>query len=317
MRYCFGIDIGGTTVKIGLFEENETLVSRWEIPTRKGSEPAALLQDMKESMEKCLRERKIRKEEICGIGMAAPGPVTADGILHGCVNIGWGDVNLAAAAEKIIGISPVSIGNDARVAALGEAIYGAGKGAKSMLMVTLGTGVGGGIVLDGKILMGESGVAGEIGHMTIDPYETEECGCGKTGCLEQYASATGMVRQAKRFLRERQVDSALRTCEKLTAQTLWDAAKAGDALAKEIICFVCDRLGTAIANAVYIADVEKIVIGGGVSAAGGFLLAQVEAAYCKKVFPHSRKKAFALAELGNDAGIQGAAALILRQRNKA
>ena len=257
-----------------------------------------------------MAERCLAREDILGIGMAAPGPVTADGVLHGCVNIGWGDVALAAMAQEVIGIHPVLIGNDARVAALGEAIYGAGEGAKSMLMVTLGTGVGGGVVLEGRILTGESGVAGEIGHMTIDPYETEKCNCGKHGCLEQYTSATGMVRVAERFLREREDPSALRD-QPLSAKMLWDAAKAGDALANEIVDFSCDRLGMALANAMYLVDTERIVLGGGVCAAGEFLLEKVRAAYRRQVFAHSRNKSFALAKLGNDAGIQGAAALVL------
>ncbi|MBQ2412302.1 MAG: ROK family glucokinase [Anaerotignum sp.] len=311
MKYCFGIDIGGTTVKIGLVAENGEIVTRWEVPTRKGSDPTGLLEDVKISLENCMAERNMEKADILGIGMAAPGPVTEDGVLHGCVNIGWGDVDLDDLAEDVIGISPVRIGNDARVAALGEAAYGAGQDAESMLMVTLGTGVGGGVVLDGKILMGMSGVAGEIGHMTIDPYETETCGCGKKGCLEQYASATGMVRAAERFLKEKNMDSVLRQKDAVSAKDLWDAAKAGDKLANEIVDFVCDRLGSALANAIYLVDTEMIVIGGGVCAAGQFLLDKVENAYNGKVFAHSRNKKFALAKLGNDAGIRGAAALIL------
>jgi len=311
MKYCFGIDIGGTTVKIGLVSEKGEIVTRWEVPTRKGNDPTGLLEDVKASLEDCMAEKNITKGDILGIGMAAPGPVTADGVLHGCVNIGWGDVDLKGKAEEVIGISPVCIGNDARVATLGEAYFGAGKGAKSMLMVTLGTGVGGGVVLDGHILMGESGVAGEIGHMTIDPYETVSCSCGKKGCLEQYASATGMVRAAERFLQERTDDSLLRQKESVSAKDLWDAAKAGDALANEITDFVCDRLGSALANAIYLVDTEQIVIGGGVCAAGQFLLDKIEKAYNGKVFAHSRNKTFALAKLGNDAGIMGAAALIL------
>ena len=311
MKYCFGIDIGGTTVKIGLVAENGEIVTRWEVPTRKGSDPTGLLEDVKVSLANCMAEREIEKADILGIGMAAPGPVTEGGVLHGCVNIGWGDVDLDDLAEDVIGISPVRIGNDARVAALGEAAYGAGKDAESMLMVTLGTGVGGGVVLDGKILMGMSGVAGEIGHMTIDPYETETCGCGKKGCLEQYASATGMVRAAERFLKEKNMDSVLRQKDAVSAKDLWDAAKAGDKLANEIVDFVCDRLGSALANAIYLVDTEMIVIGGGVCAAGQFLLDKVENAYNGKVFAHSRNKKFALAKLGNDAGIMGAAALIL------
>lgn len=310
MKYCFGVDIGGTSVKIGLVSDTGELLARWEIPTKAGGDPTPLLQDVRASLEQCMAERGLAREDILGIGMAAPGPVTADGVLHGCVNIGWGDVALAAMAQEVIGIRPVLIGNDARVAALGEAIYGAGEGAKSVLMVTLGTGVGGGVVLEGRILMGESGVAGEIGHMTIDPYETEKCNCGKHGCLEQYTSATGMVRVAERFLREREDPSALRD-QPLSAKTLWDAAKAGDALANEIVDFSCDRLGMALANAMYLVDTERIVLGGGVCAAGEFLLEKVRAAYWRQVFAHSRNKSFALARLGNDAGIQGAAALVL------
>ena len=317
MKYCFGIDIGGTTVKIGLFSEAGEMLDRWEIPTRKGNDPAELLKDVKISLENCMQEKRMAKEDILGIGMAAPGPVTADGVLQNAVNIGWGSVKLGEEAEKIIGISPVRIGNDARVAALGEAAFGAGKDAESMLMVTLGTGVGGGIVLNGKILTGVSGVAGEIGHMTIDPYETEYCSCGKKGCLEQYASATGMVRIAERFLQESKEDSVLRRVEKITAKNLWDAAKNGDALADEITDFVCSRLGAAIANAIYLVDTEMVVIGGGVSSAGQLLLEKVEKAYQERVFAHSRNKKFVLAKLGNDAGIMGAAALILADTNKA
>ena len=317
MKYCFGIDIGGTTVKIGLFSEAGELLDRWEIPTRKGNDPAELLKDVKDSLENCMQEKDMVKEDVLGIGMAAPGPVTADGVLQNAVNIGWGSMKLGEEAEKIIGIFPVRIGNDARVAALGEAAFGAGRNAESMLMVTLGTGVGGGTVLHGKILTGVSGVAGEIGHMTIDLYETEFCGCGKKGCLEQYASTTGMVRVAEKFLQERTEDSVLREKEKMSAKDLWDAAKNGDPLADEITDFVCIRLGMAIANAIYLVDTEMVVIGGGVSSAGQLLLEKVEKAYQERVFAHSRNKKFVLAELGNGAGIMGAAALILADANKA
>ena len=317
MQYCFGIDIGGTSVKIGLFAETGEILERWEISTKKGDDPAELLSDVKASLENCKAERQINKDDILGIGMTAPGPVTADGVLQNAVNIGWGSVKLAEKAEQVIGISPVRVGNDARVAALGEAAFGAGKGVESMLMVTLGTGIGGGVVLNGRILTGMSGVAGEIGHMTMDPYETEICGCGKKGCLEQYASATGMVRVAEQFLKERTDASVLRRVKRITAKELWDAAKAGDSLADEITDFVCGRLGAAIANAVYLVDTEMVVIGGGVSAAGEFLLEKVEKAYNERVFAHSRNKKFALAKLGNDAGIMGAAAMILEDTNKA
>ena len=314
MGYCFGIDIGGTTVKIGLAAEDGALLEGWEIPTRREPTSEGLLLDIRVSILDRLdrgldgeKKQKIRRADILGIGMAAPGAVTADGILHGAVNIGWGDVALAEEAERILGISPVCVGNDARLAALGEAAYGAGVGARSMLMVTLGTGVGGGVVL-----MGESGVAGEIGHMTVNPFETVRCNCGKTGCLEQYASATGMVRVAKQMLAKRREDSLLRQKE-ITAKTLWDAAKAGDVLANEITDAVSAYLGMALANAMYLVDTEKIVFGGGVSKAGELLLQKVEKAYRSRVFAHSREKEFLLAKLGNAAGMRGAAALLLQK----
>ena len=307
MGYCFGIDIGGTTVKIGLLAEDGALLEGWEIPTRREPTPEGLLLDIRVSILDRLdrgldggKKQKIRRADILGIGMAAPGAVTADGILHGAVNIGWGDVALAEEAERILGISPVCVGNDARLAALGEAAYGAGVGARSMLMVTLGTGVGGGVVLNGKVLMGESGVAGEIGHMTVNPFETVRCNCGKTGCLEQYAFA------------KRREDSLLRQKE-ITAKTLWDAAKAGDVLANEITDAVSAYLGMALANAMYLVDTEKIVFGGGVSKAGELLLQKVEKAYRSRVFAHSREKEFLLAKLGNAAGMRGAAALLLQK----
>ena len=213
MKYCFGIDIGGTTVKIGLFSASSEMLARWEIPTRKDNSPDGLLRDVKTALEGCLTERGISRTDVLGVGITAPGPVTEDGILHGTVNIGWGDVALGKEAEKILQLGTVRIGNDARVAALGEYAYGAGKGSKSMLMITLGTGVGGGVIQDGHILTGFHGVAGEIGHMTVDPYETLPCSCGKKGCLEQYASATGMVRVAKKFLADRAGETLLRQCE--------------------------------------------------------------------------------------------------------
>lgn len=310
MKYCFGIDIGGTTVKIGLFSESSEMLARWEIPTRKGSSPDGLLRDLKTALDGCLAERGISRTDVLGVGITAPGPVTEDGILHGTVNIGWGDVALDEEAEKILQLGTVRIGNDARVAALGEYAYGAGRGSKSMLMVTLGTGVGGGVIQDGHILTGFHGVAGEIGHMTVDPYETLPCSCGKKGCLEQYASATGMVRVAKKFLADWEGETLLHQCE-VTAKSLWDCAKAGDRAANEITDFVCHRLGIALANAAYLVDTELFVIGGGVSAAGDFLLEKTERVYRANVFPHSRDKKFKLAKLGNDAGIQGAAALLL------
>lgn len=312
MRYCFGIDIGGTTVKLGLAAEDGTLLEKWEIPTQRDNTPTVLLTEIKATIEGCLQKRSIAKAQLLGIGLAAPGPVTEGGVLHGAVNIGWGDVALTKEVERIFGIAPVCVGNDARMAALGEATYGAGVGAESMLMVTLGTGVGGGVVLHGRVWTGATGVAGEIGHMTMNPFETARCHCGKRGCLEQYASATGIVHLAQQI---RQTDpSFLQGSEPLTAKAIFAAAQAGDAIANEITDCACDYLGSAIANIVYIIDPERIVLGGGVSRAGEFLLQKVKRAFYERVFAHSREREFRLAELGNDAGVRGAVALLLQHK---
>lgn len=310
LEYAFGIDIGGTSVKMGLFSRANGLLEKWEIPTQKGSDPTVVLEDIHVAIRACLQRHGIAKEEVAGIGMAAPGPVTEEGLLRGTVNIGWGDVFLGKEGEKIFGISPVHIANDARVAALGEAIYGAGKDEKSMMLLTLGTGIGGGVVFDGTIHVGATGVAGEIGHCTVDPYETVPCNCTKTGCLEQYASATGMVRVAKRFLAEKDMPSILRDKEDLTAKDLWDGVMAKDELSILIGRHVTKLLGIAVANAVYVVDPDLVVIGGGVSAAGDVLLDMIVEEYKPRVFPHSRNKKFALAKLRNEAGIYGAAALV-------
>lgn len=314
MEYCFGVDIGGTTVKMGLFSGEGELLEKWEIPTKKGTDSKPLLKDVGEEMEKCLSRKGIKKEEIAGVGMAAPGPVNEEGLLRGAVNIGWGDVFLGREAEKIMEIFPVFIGNDASFAALGEFTFGAGKDVSSLIMITLGTGVGGGVVLNGQVLMGKTGTAGEIGHTTINPFETLTCNCGKKGCLEQYASATGMVRMAEKFLQESNKPSPLRQLDKITAKDLWEQAKKGDELALDITKYVSHLLGMAIANACYIVDPEMVVIGGGVSQAGQFLLKMIQEAYAQHVFPHCRDKKFALAKLHNDAGIYGAAAMVFEKK---
>lgn len=313
MEYCFGVDIGGTSIKMGLFSRKDGLLEKWEIPTRKESDPTPLLQDIYREIEKTLNEKGMAKEDI-GVGLTAPGPVTEDGLLRGTVNIGWGDVFLGKEAEKIFGISSVFVENDARVAALGEFTFGAGEGVNSLLMLTLGTGVGGGVVLNGQILTGKTGTAGEIGHTTINPFETMFCNCGKKGCLEQYASATGMVRVAEKFMKNTDKPSTLRSLDMITAKDLWDRAKEGDELALDITKYVSRLLGMAIANACYIVDPEMIVIGGGVSRAGEFLLNMVQKEYAQNIFAHCRDKKFALAKLRNDAGIYGAAAMVFEKK---
>ena len=227
-KYCFGVDIGGTTVKIGLFTTDGNIVDKWEITTNKDNGGSNILPDISKSLMDKLAQKNIAKDEIEGIGIGVPGPVDANGIVLVCVNLGWGVFNVAEEVTKLTGITNVKAGNDANVAAIGEMWTGGGKGHNDMIMITLGTGVGGGVIQNGKIITGTKGAAGEIGHMSVNYEEEDSCNCGKKGCLEQYASATGVVKVAKRLLASTQEDSMIRNKENLSAKAIFDAAKAGD-----------------------------------------------------------------------------------------
>ena len=292
-KYGFGVDIGGTTCKMGLFETTGILVEKWEIPTRKENNGENVLPDVADSIEKKLSEKNIDREEIQGVGIGVPGPVTSEGIVQCCVNLGWGVVNVAEEMGKRTGFK-IKVGNDANVAALGEMWQGGGKGHRNVVMVTLGTGVGGGIIVDGKIVAGSHGAGGEIGHIMVDETETETCGCGKRGCLEQYASATGVVRLAKR---------------KLAATE--EETKAGDKVAGEVVEQMADILGTALAGIACVVDPEVFVIGGGVSKAGSIVTDSVKKYFMEKTFHACKDAEFALAKLGNDAGMYGCVQMIL------
>ncbi|MEE1315149.1 MAG: ROK family glucokinase [Faecalimonas sp.] len=307
--YCFGVDIGGTTVKMGLFQEDGTIVEKWEIVTRVENAGEAILPDVAASILEKLAQHKIEKAEVCGIGVGVPAPVTGDGIVKQTTNLGWGYKDVKGELEGLTGLS-VKVGNDANVAALGEMWKGGGKGSRNMVMVTLGTGVGGGIIVDGKMLIGMNGAGGEIGHIVMKPEETERCGCGKTGCLEQYASATGIARLAKKRLANN-TDATVLQAEGITAKDVFDAVKEGDAVAIEIAKEFGRYLGYGLATVAALADPEVYVIGGGVSKAGEILFEFIREPYLEKAFYASKHVEFALATLGNDAGIYGAAKLIL------
>ncbi|MEE1517921.1 MAG: ROK family protein, partial [Lachnospiraceae bacterium] len=223
----FGVDIGGTTVKMGYFDADGTLVAKWEIPTIKDNGGEKILPDVVKAIEAKLAEEGVAKEDLVGVGIGVPGPIFSDGTVNRCVNLGWGVFNVADKVRELIGMADltVKVGNDANVAALGEMFKGSGEGYKNLVMVTLGTGVGGGIILDGKILTGTTGGAGEIGHMPVGLNETECCGCGNKGCLEQYASATGIVKVAKKILSECDTETPLRNMEGFSAKDVMDLAK--------------------------------------------------------------------------------------------
>ncbi len=309
MRYCFGVDIGGTTVKLGLFTTDGEIVDKWEIKTRTENHGEAVLPDIVAALNAKLEEKQIDKEEVEGIGVGVPAPVDADGVVQNTANLGWGYKEVKREMEELSGMK-AEIGNDANVAALGEMWLGAGKGRKNIIMVTLGTGVGGGIIIDGKPLVGAHGAGGEIGHLCVNYEETDHCGCGNTGCLEQYASATGITRLANIRLAKDDTPSVLRDQE-VSAKTVFDAVKAGDTVAKEIAEEFGRYLGYAMANLAAVADPSAIVIGGGVSKAGEVLIQYVEKNFKGRAFFANKDTEFVLATLGNDAGICGAAKLIL------
>ena len=308
-RYCFGTDIGGTTVKLGLFTPGGDIVKKWEIPTRKEDNGSHILPDIAASIKSEMADRNLNKDNIIGIGVGAPGPVDKDGVIYKAVNLGWGVLNIKQELNKLTDL-PVRAGNDANVAALGEMWKGGGEGFKDLVVVTLGTGVGGGVIIDGKVVAGCNGGGGEIGHIHIEDNEEDCCGCGNKGCLEQYTSATGIVRLANRKLKKDTSESLLRK-EEVTAKTVFDAVKAGDPLAMEIAEEFGRYLGKGLACIAGVTNPEVFVIGGGVSKAGKVILEYIQKYYRQYVFHASADAKFKLATLGNDAGIYGAAKLIL------
>ncbi len=308
-NYCFGVDVGGTTVKIGLFDREGTILDKWEIPTRTEGNGEKILPDIAQALQKKMEEKGLQKEDMAGVGIGAPGPIDKDGTVYEAVNLGWGVFSLRDTLQELCGM-PVRAGNDANVAALGEMWKGGGQGYRNLVLVTLGTGVGGGILVNGEILNGATGAGGEIGHIHIQDGEEDACGCGNHGCLEQYASATGIVRLANRILNATDEDSVLRQ-GKVSAKTVFDAVKAGDQVAVQIAEAFGDYLGKGLAAIAGVVNPEAFVIGGGVSKAGDILFSFIEKNYRKYVFHGSRNARFTLATLGNDAGICGAAKLIL------
>ena len=311
-KYCFGIDVGGTTVKMGLFTTEGELLDKWEIPTRKEDGGAYILNDVAASVEVKLAEKNIEKEDVAGAGIGVPGPTLDTGYVSICVNLGWKDKNPANELSELLSI-PVKAGNDANVAALGEMWKGGGEGYLDVVLLTLGTGVGGGIIINGEIAPSHRGVGGELGHITVNPDEEATCNCGNHGCLEQYASATGVVRIAKKLLAASKEESSLRTLETVTAKDVFDAAKAGDHLAVEAVEVLGKYLGLVVANVALTVDPDVFVIGGGVSKAGQVLIDVIIKYYHKfaKIIGDNKAKVV-LAKLGNDAGIYGAARMVLK-----
>ncbi len=308
-RYVFGADVGGTTVKIGLLTETGEKVDFWEIPTRTEDKGSNIIPDIAASIRAKMKEKNIEDTQVIGAGIGVPGAVNADGLCYQAVNLGWENVNVVNELHSTLKL-PVKAGNDANVAALGEAWKGGGQGYPNMCLVTLGTGVGGGIIIEGKILTGAKGSGGEIGHIHLVDDEPETCGCGNHGCFEMYASATGAVRLAKRVLASTDEDSVLRNKD-FECKDIFAAAKNGDKLAVKASEQYGYYLGKGIAAVASVVNPEIVVLGGGVSKAGDVLFDLLKPSFQKYVFPGCRDTKFALAKLGNDAGVFGAAKLLI------
>ena len=308
--WCFGIDLGGTSVKCALFQTDGTVEEKWEIKTRVENEGKEILPDIAKTILAKMEEKKIAKEDVAGVGIGIPGPVDENGEIACAVNLHWGRKNIEKELAELTGLV-VKAGNDANVAALGEMWKGGGQGSKNLILVTLGTGVGGGIIVNEKMVTGAHGAGGEIGHASVEMEEEEACNCGNKGCLEQYASATRIARLARRAMASGQEESILRSMENVTAKDVFDAYKDGDALAAKVVDQFARYLGNALAIFSCVADPDVIVIGGGVSKAGQVLIDCVEKYFRQYAFTACKDTKIKLATLGNDAGIYGAAKLIL------
>lgn len=292
---AYGVDVGGTTIKLGLFDGRGSLLCRGSIPTDTSDHGANILPQI----ARWIRRQDIPLNQISGVGLGVPGPVRRDGTVNRCVNLGWGVVPVAEELSELLDGVPVRVANDANAAALGECWQGAGREMDSLLLVTLGTGVGGGLVLHGDVVAGAHGSAGEIGHMTVNPNETQLCSCGKRGCLEQYASAGGIVRLA------REAELLVESAKDVSDLAVW-----GNERARAVLEKAGRLLGLALSYAACLVDVDGILIGGGVAAAGEWLLNPVRDAFYANVFHAASSTKLALASLGNDAGLYGAARLV-------
>ena len=311
-HYIFGIDIGGTTVKCGLFNGGGEVIDKWEIVTNRENGGENVPADIAATIDAKIKEKGIDKKDVLGVGIGIPGPVLSDGTVLQCPNLGWGRMNVAQIMSDLTGLK-ICAGNDANVAALGEMWKGGGRGFDNVVMITLGTGVGGGIIIDGKVLYGVNGAAAEIGHIIVNPDEEDVCGCGGHGHLEQYASATGIVRMTKKEL-AKGVKSSLNDVPEVSCKVIFDEAKKGDEFALKMVDTLGSYLALALSHVSAAVDPQAYVIGGGVSRAGDILIDAIKKHYNNNIMKALQDKEFLLAELGNDAGIYGAAKLVISAR---
>lgn len=309
-KYGFGVDVGGTSCKLGLFTDSRKLMEKWEIPTDTSEQGEHIIEHVAASLESRQRERGLADEQIIGVGIDTPGIAGRDGVVRGAVNLGWEACPVQEQLKMRLQ-KKVCVCNDANAAALGELWQGGGRGYRDMVMVTLGTGVGGAVILNGKVLAGAHGIAGEIGHMTVFHKEIERCACGKYGCVEQYASAKGLIRITRQLLEKKDPYTILVDTPELSAKQILDAAKRGDRLALDAVEVLGKALGSALAAVAEVIDPEVFVIGGGIAGAGEIILRIVQKYYRPDVLPAGADIPFELARLGNDAGMYGSMKLLL------
>ena len=317
-KKVIGIDLGGTTAKIGILSQSGDILSKWELSTDISEEGTKIVPNIIQSIKAYLDSEKLSSEDFLGIGMGTPGTVNRkNGTVIGAFNLNWKSLQpIREQFESSTGI-PFFLDNDANVAALGEQWKGAGNNEKNVSFITLGTGVGGGLVTDGTLIHGAVDAAGEVGHITVEP-GGYECTCGKKGCLEQYASATGIVRLARDLAKEYSEESDLKTLvlsnDPLDSKAIFDAAKAGDTYANFVVDRFAYYLGLALGNIANILNPSTIVLGGGVSKAGEFLVEKVSKVVEEFTFPTIRSVTkIKIAELENDAGTIGAASLVINE----
>lgn len=326
MKYLIGIDVGGTAIKIGFFREDGSLIESSVIPTVTGDNGVHIYDDAAALILEKTAALSIEMKDVLGVGIDMPGPIYSDGHLGRCSNIFLtGGYPAEEISRRLGGVRAVAA-NDANAAAFGEMWQGAGKGYSSVCMVTLGTGVGGGIIMDGEMIAGCHGAAGEIGHIKVEDEETETCNCGGKGCCEFYASATGIVRVAKRILYNGNPllpyvpgtepfypDSRLLLCgEEFTAKDVCDLYREGDEVAVKALEFSMDKLSKSLSYVTYVADPEVFVIGGGVSKSADILLPMINKGIVKySCLVKETDRNAIMAKLGSDAGMYGAAALAL------
>lgn len=304
-KYTYGIDVGGTTVKIGLFNLKGTMLKKLEIESREGNNGQTLLADLVEAIKSLTPDLS----EVLGYGLGIPGPVINNNV-EVAVNIGMRDLNLREELKGSLENDNIYAANDANVAALGEAISGAGKGHKDVVMLTLGTGVGGGFVVDSKLVEGNSGCAGEIGHLTVVSDSALQCKCGKKGCLETVASATGIRNIYYMMKEDYKGTSPLYDLKYPSAKAIIDAAKKGDELALQVVEYSSYYLGYACNIIAITTNPSIIVIGGGVSRAGDFLIDKIKNNFKKLCFASTINTNIVQASLGNNAGMYGAKELV-------